>query len=371
MTRFAGLTWDHPRGYDALARAALYAPGLISWDRHALEGFESTPIEDICARYDVVVLDHPHLGDALAASCLRPLDELIAPPKLAQIRQATIGPCFDSYVMEGRPWALPLDAAAQVSAARPDMMREAIPRRWADMPAMARVEAGFTLSLAGPHAFVTLLSMCASANAQFGAVGDGLLLAHHDPVIALFCELLEQTHPMGLCNNPIGILEAMATGDGPTYCPLIFGYVTYASRWPNPVVFGNAPRVADGPPRAVLGGTGIAITWRCTPDAALLAHLTWLLSAHAQMTLVPEHSGQPSATAAWASPAVNHAAHQFYANTRETLQHAFVRPRTPGFVPAANRASAWLRELRGRPHPPAAAVRARLNALLLPESRTA
>ena len=61
---FRGLTWDHPRGYDALAEAARRvnagrsAP-LITWDRQPLEGFESAPITDLTARYDLVVLDTP------------------------------------------------------------------------------------------------------------------------------------------------------------------------------------------------------------------------------------------------------------------------------------------------------------------------
>ena len=68
MHSHKALTWDHPRGYNALAAAAAgldpARDGLsIAWDKQPLEGFESHPIADLCARYDLVVLDHPHVGD--------------------------------------------------------------------------------------------------------------------------------------------------------------------------------------------------------------------------------------------------------------------------------------------------------------------
>ena len=69
---FRGLTWDHPRGYTALAAA----DGPVHWEVQPLEGFESAPIAALCADYDLVVLDHPHLGEALAHDCLTPLDQV-------------------------------------------------------------------------------------------------------------------------------------------------------------------------------------------------------------------------------------------------------------------------------------------------------
>lgn len=75
MQVIKALTWDHPRGYNALVAAAklpeVISSGLaISWDKQPLEGFESHPIADLCARYDLVVLDHPHVGEAVGGDCL-------------------------------------------------------------------------------------------------------------------------------------------------------------------------------------------------------------------------------------------------------------------------------------------------------------
>ena len=112
---YKGLTWDHPRGY-----AALTASGgaLVRWDRHPLEGFESRSVAEQCALYDLVVLDHPHVGEAVAAECLVPMEELFTAGELDSWHAATIGPSFSSYRYAGAHWALPLDAATQVMACR-------------------------------------------------------------------------------------------------------------------------------------------------------------------------------------------------------------------------------------------------------------
>src|SRR5262245_31510672 len=103
-----GLTWDHPRGYQALEAAAAMArtQGLdIAWERQPLEGFESHPIEDLAARYDLVVMDHPHVGEAVRTDSFRPLDEIFAPALLAHLAREAAGPAYRSYVYEERPWA--------------------------------------------------------------------------------------------------------------------------------------------------------------------------------------------------------------------------------------------------------------------------
>jgi len=125
VIRYRGLTWDHPRGFNALAAAAdrLRAQDRIAidWDKQPLDGFESHPIEDLCSRYDLVVLDHPHIGEAVARKCLVALEDVFTSGDIDGWSHHTIGPCFPSYRYAGRHWALPLDAATQVMALRPDL----------------------------------------------------------------------------------------------------------------------------------------------------------------------------------------------------------------------------------------------------------
>ena len=62
-----GMAWDHPRGYDPMvATARAYEesnPGTqISWDKRSLQAFADFPIERLAEEYDLIVIDHPHVG---------------------------------------------------------------------------------------------------------------------------------------------------------------------------------------------------------------------------------------------------------------------------------------------------------------------
>ena len=94
----------------------------------------------------------------------------------------------------------------------------------------------------------------------------------------------------------------------------------------------------------MLGGTGIGITARAKPDAALLDRLRWLMSAEAQTGFIPAHDGQPSARAAWQSADVNNRWGGFYRATIATTEDAWVRPRFDGYIAFQTTASAIVRE---------------------------
>ncbi|MFE9043415.1 extracellular solute-binding protein [Streptomyces sp. NPDC007818] len=332
---YRGLTWDHPRGHDALAAAA---GELVSWDVQPLEGFESHPIEDLCARYDLVVLDHPHLGEALAAGCLTPLDALFTTEELTAWERASIGPTMRSYALDGRQWAVPLDAATQVAATRTDLVGEA-PATWDEVRALAR-RAPVALSLAGPHAFLTFTSLAVALGEEPAADPDELIstetgLAVLDLMAAVHSRAPAEAHGL----NPIGLLELMADTDRLAHCPLVYGYVTYAPR----VTFTDAPvAVPGGRPGSTLGGTGLAVSARCSPSPALLDHIRWLMSPAAQTDFLPRHRGQPSARAAWTNPTT--VAADFYRRTTRTCEQAWVRPRHAGYIGFQSAASAAVRE---------------------------
>jgi multiple sugar transport system substrate-binding protein len=328
MTTFAGLTWDHPRGREAL-RAAPFDG--IRWDVHSLEGFESSPIAELAERYDLIVLDHPHLGDALETDSLRPLDDLFPADELAAWVAESVGPSARSYELDGRTWALPLDAATQVSARRPELLEDA-PTTWADVLAL---EVAVAPSLAGPHAFLSFCSIAVSLGGDLGA--DFFEHSVAAQALAILAELAERA-PAGAADlNPIGLLQLMSTTDELAYVPLIYGYVTYSPR----VRFGAAPvgsRVGS-----TIGGTGIAITRRSEPTPELLDHLRWLMAPETQRGFIPEHSGQPSARSAWTDPAVDRSAGGFYSATLQTIENSWVRPRFAGYVRFQSEASALIR----------------------------
>ena len=319
MSRFVGLTWDHPRGREALQAAGFTD---LRWEVQPLEGFESAPIDELAARYDLLVLDHPHLGDALATDCLRPLDELFSAAELAAWSADAVGPSARSYQLDGHTWALPLDAATQVSARRPDLLPEA-PTSWMDALAL---DVPVAPSLAGPHALLSLCSIAVSLGADFLDRDTAV------DALAILAELAAHAPETTKTLNPIGLLELMSSTDELAYVPLVYGYVNYAPR----VAFGAPPlgsRIGS-----TIGGTGIAITRRCEPTPELLDHLRWLMSPTTQAGFIPANAGQPSSRSAWKQLG------PFYTDTLDTIENSWVRPRFAGYIPFQSKASAIIRD---------------------------
>jgi multiple sugar transport system substrate-binding protein len=334
VTTFRGLTWDHPRGYDSLAAAArLHAAAIdISWETQSLEGFESESIPELARTYDLIVLDHPHLGEAVAAGCLVPVGELLGAAAVERIAAATIGAAAASYVYGGRSYALPLDAATQVQVLQPALVGDRpAPATWDEVLELA-AEHPLALSLAGPHAVLTFFSICAGlADGALASTAEALVPAEIG-VAAL--ELLQRLDAVAVeklrAANPIGILEAMATERAAACCPLVYGYVNYARAAPGrrePLRFADAPLLGSA-----LGGTGIAITRRCPLAPELARHLAWLLDGETQTTFIGAHEGQPSARSAWLDAALDERSGGFYSGTRRTTETAWVRPRFPGYI---------------------------------------
>jgi multiple sugar transport system substrate-binding protein len=346
-----GLTWDHPRGFNALNRAARDASAqnevAICWQTQPLEGFESAPIADLCARYDLVVLDHPHVGEAVQAGCLYSMEEVFGTELLRSLEQETVGPCLSSYRFGGRHWALPLDAASQVMALRPDLLEAPPPRLWEDVLALVDGGTPVAASIAGPHAVLSFFSICAALG-EPPAVADPERLIGRDTGRRAFDVLARIVRVMPTAArelNPIGLLDMMTREDTIALCPLVYGYVNYTgpAAGLHPLRFCDAPRIAGGHPKGTHGGTGIGISRRCVPDLALKQHLLWLMGQTAQCEFLPAHDGQPSRREAWQDPAVNLASGDFYRNTIETLEHAYVRPRHTGYIAFQTAASAALR----------------------------
>lgn len=343
-----GLTWDHPRGYTALEAAEQLqrdaGQALLQWDRQPLEGFESRPIGELARDYDLLVMDHPHVGEAVADDCLVPLEDLFLAERIAAWGAQSVGRAMQSYHWAGRHWALPLDVATQVMASRPDLLGEPPPPDWDSVIRLSE-RRKVALALAGPHALLHLFALCAALGEEPG--GADLV---SNPVGFAAWRILQRLHarvPPGTTGlNPIGLLEAMAQTDAIALVPLTFGYVTYAAGAPGrqAVAFDEAPlAIPGGRHGSVLGGTGIAVTRRARVSAALLDHLAWLLSPAVQRGFIPDHAGQPSALVAWQDGRLDREWGGFYRRTAATVADAMLRPRHVGFVAFQNHAAALVR----------------------------
>src|SRR5205823_1696579 len=80
-TELRGITWDHERGRDPLLATAERfeaQTGIrVTWTARTLQEFADAPIPVLAQTYDLLVLDHPHLGEVVPTGVLVALDELL------------------------------------------------------------------------------------------------------------------------------------------------------------------------------------------------------------------------------------------------------------------------------------------------------
>lgn len=333
MITLRGMTWNHPRGIDPLrAHARAYRDARdvdITWDARSLEDFEAFPLDELAGQYDLLVIDHPHVGMAAASGCLLPLDGLGRDDALAALRDQSVGGSHQTYHYAERQWALAIDAAAQVSARR-EGTPGPWPRTWDDVLKLAR-DGRVMCPLAPVHAMMCLYTLCANSGTPCAPSGAELV----DPsvgerVLSLLRQLASALPRDCFEMNPIAVFEKMADDDRFLYCPLIYGYVSYARDGFRParIDFADIPGVRG----SALGGTGIAVSTQSANRQAAIDVAFDLAGEPVQRGLYASNGGQPAHRAAWLDPDVNAPVHGFYQNTLTTLDAAYVRPRFDGYI---------------------------------------
>ena len=176
MTRFLrGMTWDHARGYDPLAKglplfASKHPDYDIEWTRRSLRDFGVQPIEALAEQFDIIVIDHPFCGRAKATGCLLDLRPLFPAEFFAMLARESVGPATHSYEYGDGVWGLPTDAAAQVASYRPDLLAalgfEGPPRTFAEVIELGETarKSGKWLGLPGAQSDAACLVATLAAN---------------------------------------------------------------------------------------------------------------------------------------------------------------------------------------------------------------
>ena len=364
-----GMTWAHPRGFDPLvacARLWRERTGVeIVWDKRSLQDFETYPVEDLAARYDLIVIDHPHVGQITREGCLLPLDTPARAAAAEALAAASVGPSYASYRWQGRQWALPIDAAAQVQAFRPDLIGVA-PKRWADALDLAG-RGAVLCPMRPPHSLMSLYTLCANLGRPCAAEGPELIDAEAGvDALALLGDLVSRLPERVYEMDPIAVLDEMALANSTIACaPLIYGYVSYATSGfrPRRLGFADIPAAGGiGPIGSALGGTGVAVSAQSRRKEAAADFAWWVAGGEAQAGVYAASGGQPGHAAAWDSAAVNAPVVGFYRATRATLEGAWLRPRHDGYMRFQDAAAAIVNAaLRQRADP--RATIAKLNAM--------
>ncbi len=339
MAELRGMTWDHSRGFDPMvATSKAYAvahPGVsITWEKRSLQAFADRPIKEMADTYDLMVIDHPHVGEIARSGLLLALDGSGHDDELAALAAQSVGASHPSYEFDGHQWALAIDAATPVAAFRPDSIQTP-PTEWSEVISLAR-DGRVALALIPINALMTFMGLARNMDAP---VAEGPSLVDRDvgrDVLGMMGEIASLLDRRCLALDPIGIYEWMGrTADGPSYSPFGYGYNNYSRdgfcRFP--LVFADAPGIGgNGPRGTVIGGTGIAVS-ASSPHCDLAAEYAfWIAGAECQSGLFFDAGGQPGNAAAWDSDHCNAASRNFFRNTRETLETSWLRPRHEGYM---------------------------------------
>ena len=342
MKRLKGITWNHTRGLlPMVATAQRFTelnPGIeISWEKRSLQEFADASIEDLAKRFDLLVIDHPWTGFGAQTNAILPLSDYLSADYIKDQKINTVGRSYGSYVFSDKLWALPIDAATPVAAARLDILEKQglkVPQTYADLLALAKKG---MVAFAGIPVDVLMsfyMYCCSLGEAPFQSDEKVISPETGKKALRMFRELAQLIDIANFNRNPIQVYEAMVNSDEIAYCPFAYGYSNYSRigysrkllHFYDLVSLNNQTMISS------LGGTGLAVSSfsEHIPEAIKYAEFT--ASSQVQQNIFSDNGGQPGHLQAWKSERINQLTHDYFKNTLPSLERAFLRPRYSGHM---------------------------------------
>lgn len=332
-THLQGITWDHPRGYDPLIGASAEYEAQtgvrVSWQKRSLQAFGDEPLGALAEKFDVLVIDHPHVGQVAETGALAPLSMAISQSV------ETVGRSAESYIWKDQCWAYAIDAACQMSVHRGDYFGP-LPIYWEDFLCSTGSVCRPLTALKPIDAFDLWLTLCASLNARMPLTARQFV---NDEAGLYGLKILKALYSLGpseaIDYNPINVLEILADSDEFVYSPGLFGYINYAkpSFRKTQLHYGNIPVFRSSPRRAsILGGAGIAVSAKRDNIDTASAYAAWLASEAVQKGVYLKNNGQPATRDCWQEMSSDHRYSRFFDGAYATMQDAWTRPRDVWFL---------------------------------------
>lgn len=329
-----GMTWDHPRGYAGLEAASrLYAERVavdVTWDRRSLQAFADASIERLAQTYDLIVLDHPHVGLIAETGSLLPLD---MPRQAADV---SLGGSLESYVWDKGLWAYPIDAACQMAIKRADLDPVELPN-WDAVFDAQPSDFRLVTPLLPVDAFdmmMTLIAGLGETRLPFSA--DAFVSERHGLHALRVIKALYKLGPADAAGwNPIDVLELLSTTDDFAYSPCLFGYINYARPGfrPHKLTYCDLPSFEGSKLKhGILGGAGIGVSSRSRHPDQAQDFARWVASEPVQSGVYLENEGQPAHRQTWYKKASDPSYAGFLNGARRTMENAWTRPRDVWFL---------------------------------------
>ena len=337
-----GIAWDHPRGFDPMVATAKefanrYPEVEILWDKRPLQAFADRPIENMAFEYDLMVIDHPHVGEASRKNLLLELDSFNEfKDKIDILSKNSVGLSYQSYNFNNHQYALAIDAAAPVAAYKIGALDE-LPFTFEQVLSLA--EKSLVIWPAKPVDAISCFNTIA-AN-----IGHAINSTEHEfidrgigiTILKMMKKLSSLVPKDCLEMNPINALDYMSSNNDKVYCPLLYGYSNYSRKnfRDGLIKFTNIPSFDENINNckgAQIGGTGLAISKETKNIEIALEYVFWVASEECQKNSYYYSGGQPAHIEAWKDKNINNNCNNFFINTLKTLENAWLRPRFDGYM---------------------------------------
>lgn len=311
----------------------------VTWVARTLKEFGVLSVEELAKQFDLIVIDHPHIGTMAESGCVVALDDYVDTSTWPALSTQSPGGSHQSYHYAGHQWAFAIDAACQTSAWRPDLLRVP-PRTWEEVIVLA--QGGRVMwPLCAVDAAASFMSLTMALGEPCGATNDYFVSrAVGRWALATMYDVARPSDPACLEANPIHLLDALADTDEYSYSPLSFCYVNYSrdDHRGHRVAFGDIPAAESSmtPRGALLGGAGLAVSAHCQSIEAAVAYALYVASPQVQADLYYFSGGQPAHRSAWTSPTLDVASGGFFSGVGPVLKNSWTRPNGPGFAAFQN-----------------------------------
>lgn len=354
MIHLKGIAWNHTRGFTSVVATAQRFEELnpqvrITWEKRSLQAFADEPLDALTHHYDLLIMDNPHVSIAARDQVLLPFDDYLRADFLKELAGNSVGKSHASYHVDHKQWTLATDAATPIATWREDLMDKykiRIPNTWDEL---------LVLSKTGRIAFASIPIDTLMHHYMFCiALGSPVFTTKSEvapkeimvKAIKGYKQLLDLVPDYCLEMNPIKIYEHMTQTNDIVYSPFNYGYSNYSrsNYAPHILKAGGLVTFNGRRLRSTLGGAGMAVSAKTNfPDIAM-QYAAFTASEKIQSGLYFACGGQPGHRKAWLSEEVNGQCNNFFKDTLQTVDEAYLRPQYYGYMHFQDEASPIIHE---------------------------
>ena len=338
-----GITWDNERGYNPMVVTSnLFCEEklikdsqniIITWKKRSLQAFADRPIEDMIEQYDLIVIDHPHVGKISSENLLINFDGKGYDEELKILEKQSVGISYKSYEFNNKQWGLPIDTASPISIYRPDLLKT-IPTKWDEVIKLAK-KGKVIWPLIPINALMSYFNFLGNIKEPFGQNKVGAKEQTSIKVLKMMKKVSKYIPKECFSMDPIDAYEWLSTRSSHSYIPFAYGYSNYSKDGFRPylVKVTNIPTIATNDPiGSPIGGTGIAISKYCKNIDIALEYAFNIASAKTQKGVFYKACGQPANINAWKDKYCNKNSNNFFKDTLQTLELSYLRPKHKGYM---------------------------------------